>query len=290
MSRNLALLIAVILGLLAVFLVYKYVQKMHADVYQGMNMVTVLVAADNLEEGTTLTAQNVAFRQYPAKYVATRAITPDAAPSTVGALAKYNLEKGKPILWSDLEMADVAEVGMAEMLQPGMTTFVMPVTDETGVAGALRASQRVDVLYTFDMAQFQNPSQSADVSSAPTDVAALKDYVLKAMARESSSPNDATAVLFQNVLVLGTGSADSDSSGVGADTTQATYDTVTLMVTPEQARMLTFCQDHGKMSLLLRRAGDVQEEQNPGLVTGPAVLRMILDNSGTGATTLQIMN
>ena len=69
MSRYLALIIALISGALAVVLIYGYVGRMKKDVYAGMELVPVLVAATDIAEGSHLTGDNVAYREYPGKYI-----------------------------------------------------------------------------------------------------------------------------------------------------------------------------------------------------------------------------
>lgn len=280
MSRYLALIIALISGALAVVLIYGYVGRMKKDVYAGMELVPVLVAATDIAEGSHLTGDNVAYREYPGKYISQRSIGVKEGTMALGAVTKFNIEKGKPILWSDLEESSITEQGFAELLQSGMTTFVLPVTDVTGVAGRLKPNQRVDVLYTFDMSWLRGPSKPDVVNMEPQDVESLKKYVMKSMAREAAGQGEdpATAVLLQNALILATGSTVMQDAGSlnNGDSSADTYSSVTLMVTPHQSRVLTFSMGHGTLSLALRKTGDSMEDKNPEIITKSVMLKQLL--------------
>ena len=296
MSRYLALVVALAAGVLAVVLIYGYVNHMKKDVYKGMDMVPVLVAEKDIAKGTKLGTDNVAFRQFPQKFVSPRVISSKDSGSALGAVLVNNIDKGTPIYWSDLEEQSMLSKGIAELLQPGMTTFVMPVTDATGVGGMLKPNQRVDVVYMFDLNWLQGPNKPAEVEFQPQNVDYLKSYVMQqALQSSAGGDNPATAVLLQDVLVLATDKDTSlnmmlmDQQNNDAAQKEQEYTTITLMVTPLQSRILTFCMNNGSLSLALRKIGDSKREKDPRIVTKSLVLQL-LNGTGADKTPMKIMD
>ncbi len=65
MNKRLALFVAVIMGLMAVFLIHVYIKNIQRNATKGMEEVTVLVAAEDMEKGAILTDKRVAYRLMP---------------------------------------------------------------------------------------------------------------------------------------------------------------------------------------------------------------------------------
>lgn len=270
MSKNLALIIAVLLGLLAVGLIYTYLKNIETKMTQGMEMQRILVANDDLPAGAKLSDQNVSLRQYPEKYVAGRAITPDAAESVVGSMVKFNIEKGKPIFWSDIVAPEVLDEGIAGDIQPNMNAMTLPVSAVSGLAGMLKPGMHVDVLFTVDSSLLLD-TDTGMTAGAPQDITNMKEAI--ATSRTSSSARQdtkATVLLFQNILVLAVDSkrgADMRFADQAQDAQDKMYTTITVMVTPKQARILTFCMNQGQINLTLRRTGDTAIDKEAEVVT-----------------------
>jgi pilus assembly protein CpaB len=268
MSRNLALVISVLLGLLAVGLIYIYLQKVKTNVYEGMDMVTVLVADVDINKGDQLTSQNVAFRPYPQKYVAGRSIGPEQANSVLGAVVNFNIEKGKPIFWSDLVKQNLLDEGLASEIQPGMKAMTIPVTQITGLSGMLRAGMHIDILLTVDASclGMDNPPPAPVVAPTATgndnqamSVEAMKAAMAANAQQASKHQEKATVLLLQNILILAAGSNRKDNDAAASSDNPGrdqSYTTLTLMLKPEEARILTLASAQGQINILLRKAGD----------------------------------
>lgn len=268
MNKRLALLVAVIMGLLAVVLIHIYIKNIQRNANKGMEEITVLVAAEDLEKGAPLTDKKVAYRPYPKKYVADRAIEPLAAGAAMGAQLKVNIEKGKPIFWSDLVTRADLDAGLAGDLQPNMCAMTIPVTAISGLAGLLSPGMRVDILLTIGAGCMQKsegapqlpPEAAAGMASA--DVNTLKATLtappkVPAGAPTGDDKKKVTALLLQDILVLATGAQrigmPAPARGAGE---QNMYNSVTLMLARKEAQMLTLCLTQGQINLLLRKAGE----------------------------------
>lgn len=128
--------------------------------------------------------------------------------------------------------AKVASVGGAEgisaMIDNGMRAIAVPITESSGVAGLIQPRSHVDVLFT-------RPGSMSDAVTTTI----LRDVVVLAMGRTTESASAATTP---------------------ATTTQAaavrTAQSATLLVTPEQARVVELAKNQGKVSLALRNPLD----------------------------------
>ena len=261
MKKNVPLLVAGIVGLLAVGLVYMYLNRMRQEVYKGMDMVHVLVAADDLQAGTRISSANVAGRGFPQKYVGNRAVSVNDAEIIINALLVNNVQKGQPLFWSDIEAARQLESGVAGIIERGMRAVTIPVTEITGLAGMLQPNHRVDVLFTFDPALFDShEQQKRQTPDVPQTMEELRQNFLVQMHSQLGTPGKAhMATVFENVLVLATGKQFPEGSMMPAVAggLEDKYSSITLMLPTEHARMLTYIMDQGKISLLLRNPLDV---------------------------------
>lgn len=117
--------------------------------------------------------------------------------------------------------------GLAPVIPPGMRAATLRVTDVVGVAGFVQPGLRVDVLVT---------------------------------GRPPNHEENVTTTVLQNIQVLGAGTTlvpDSRGQAINAHT-------VTVLVTPEQAEILTLATNEGKIQLVLRNSKDNGVEKTPG--------------------------
>jgi pilus assembly protein CpaB len=118
-------------------------------------------------------------------------------------------------------------LGLAPVIPVGMRAVSVRVSDVTSVAGFVMPGMRVDVQVT---------------------------------GRPPNTDGSITNTVLQNILVLSSGTtvqADSRGQAIPAQT-------VTLLVTPEQAETLTLASNEGKIQLVLRNSADQTIEKTPG--------------------------
>ncbi|MCL4795577.1 MAG: Flp pilus assembly protein CpaB [Bryobacteraceae bacterium] len=120
--------------------------------------------------------------------------------------------------------------GLSPIIPVGMRAVTVRVNDVVGVAGFVLPGMRVDVLITG-----QPPGSEARV----------------------------TKTVLQNILVLSAGATiQTDPSGKPVNAPN-----VTVLVTPQQAELLTLAGNEGRIQLVLRNAGDQGVESTAGLTT-----------------------
>ncbi|MGH9631729.1 MAG: Flp pilus assembly protein CpaB [Bryobacteraceae bacterium] len=118
-------------------------------------------------------------------------------------------------------------LGLAPIIPVGMRAVAVRVSDVAGVAGFVLPGLRVDVLVT---------------------------------GRPPNGDQTVTTTCLQNILVLSAGQTiQPDSRGEAINTP-----TVTLLVTPEQAEVLTLAGNEGRVQLVLRNGSDQAIEKTPG--------------------------
>lgn len=217
-----ALGVAVILGLIAVFLANSYLtgrERQLASSPEGM--VRVAVAALPLGYGTDLTPDKVKFVNYP------QASLPPGTYKTMAALLPEGkrrvvlrpIQVNQPLLAADLS-GEGQNASIAALLPDGMRAATVRINDVSGVAGFVKPNDTVDVLITR---------------------------------QASGSEQQVTDVLLQNIRVI---AMDQAASSNGQPVVSRT---ATLELTPVDAQKIALGQQLGQLSLVLRKPG---EEQN----------------------------
>lgn len=119
-------------------------------------------------------------------------------------------------------------MGLATIIPPGMRAVAVRVNEVVGVAGFVLPGMRVDVLVTG-----RPPNADSDT---------------------------VTTTVLQNITVLSANQqTQPDSRGNAINAT-----VVSLLVTPEQAEVLTLAGNEGKIQLVLRNAIDQEIQTPPG--------------------------
>lgn len=184
---------------------------------QERQAVPVVVAAQNLEVGDVVGAQNAQVRQIPAAYVHRDAVKPNMFASKLdGRPLVHPVRAGEPIL--SVHVTSVKIEGLSSLLREGERALTIPVS----------------TLDTFS--GFLNPGDSVDLYIT------LKD-----------GDRDRTVPLVENVRVLATGQDIDD--GI-KEKGQKRYNEITLGVSPLNATKILHGQTVGDIALLLRKQED----------------------------------
>lgn len=240
MKNKIPLIIAVVCGLVAVLLVNNYLKGREEELAQQMqtqrrraaqeDLVRVLTAKTDLVQGKAIEERDLKEEAIPKEYLQPRAAT--SMERVVGKITLAPISKGEQILLSKLALPGEAG-SLATKTPPGKRAITVPVDNIAGLGGLLKPGDYVDVL-----------------GKIPTPVTGPDG---KQQMQLTSMP------LFQNVLVLAVG------SDVGGGSTQAKErqgaSTVTLALIPQEAGLIAFVQEQGKIQLVLRSPMDTQVQQ-----------------------------
>jgi pilus assembly protein CpaB len=230
MSRQslIALGLAIVLGLVAVYVANTFLVSSQKRVEQG-GTSKIAVAAVPMAFGVDVTPEKIRFVDYP------NASIPPGSFRDLGQLlpegkrrvALLPISVNEPILATKLSAAG-SGASIAALLPDGMRAATVRINDVSGVAGFIQPNDTVDVLITRSL-------PGGDRSSQATDV------------------------LLQNIRVIAI-----DQNAKNADGTPTLARTATFEVTPLDAQKLALAQEVGNLSLVLRKPG---EANNPVVET-----------------------
>lgn len=185
----------------------------------------VVIAVRPLPVGLTVKAADVKVVKMPAQ----------AFPK--GAFSKPEDVLDRPVVATILAEEPLIDgrlaqrgsgVGLAPVIPVGMRAVTVRVNDVVGVAGFVLPGMRVDVLIT---------------------------------GHPPGNPSMVTKTVLQNILVLSAGQTlQTDATGKPVDAPN-----VTVLVTPQQAELLTLAGNEGRIQLVLRNGGDQNIEKTEGL-------------------------
>lgn len=221
------LIFALVVALIASTVVYRLVEGRLATA-AARPATQILVAARELPVGTMLASSDVKLAVWQGD-LPPKAVT--KMGDVVGRGVTANIYPGEPLLETRLA-AKGAGAGLAATIPPGMRAVAVRVNDFVGVAGFVVPGMRVDVL----------------ISGLPPNTT------------RSTSVGTQTRTILQNIEVLSAGqNIQKDAEGK-----PVTVPVVNLLVTPEQAEILSLASNETKIQLVLRNPLDTQQAKAPG--------------------------
>lgn len=231
MNRRLLIILlsAFIVAVGCSYLVFRVVGKRLSVTQQ--NTTRVVVAATDIKLGAVL-------RDVDLKTTEMVGALPKGvilkATDAIGRGVISNLYEGEPVL--DSRLAAVGSGGgLAATIRQGMRACAVKVDDVVGVAGFVTPGMRVDVLISGNPPGSNNSSEGTRVKT-----------------------------LLQNIEVLSAGTdIQKDAEGKPQQ-----VQVVNLLVTPEQAELLSLASGQTRIQLVLRNPLDTQVADTPGSAMG----------------------
>ena len=217
------LLVALGLALLAGVVAYSAIKKKEQDVRRGWNLVPVVVAAQDIPEGTQITFEMISQRNVPEQFVTSSVIKPDSASYILNQKVLTSLQAGDPLLWSQFQTTKTAEK-LSSKVQKKLRAITIQAGKTVSVGGWVRPNDHVDVIGTF---------------------------------KDPNSNESVAVTLMQNVIVIATGKITGTTNVNLIPEAQREYNDVTLMVLPEEAEILVLASELGQLQLSLRNEEDV---------------------------------
>jgi pilus assembly protein CpaB len=219
-----ALAVALVLGILAVYLANAYIGRTDQKVAALQTGTTkVAVAAIPLDYGTELTPDKVKFVDYPSSSLPVGIFSNynQLAPTGKKRVVLRPIAVNEPIMATKLAGEGLGP-SIAYLLPDGMRAAAVRINDVSGVAGFVQPMDTVDVLITRSLPGAEN--------------------------------RQVTDVLLQAVKVIAI-----DQNAQGADGKPIVAKTATLEVNPTDAQKLALAQQVGQLSLVLRKPGEQQD-------------------------------
>jgi pilus assembly protein CpaB len=189
----------------------------------------VVVATRDLAVGTLLKPTDLRVADWSGEVSPQWVLKPEDA---VGRGVIANIYKDEPVANNRLAPAG-AGAGLAASIPPGMRAVAVKVNEVVGLAGYVLPGMRVDVI----------------AAATPPD--------------ETRALGTLAKTILQNIEVLSAGqNLEKDTEGKPVN-----VQVVNLLVTPEQAEILSLAANEAKIQLVLRNPLDTQEAKVPGTAT-----------------------
>ena len=232
------LVFALVVSAAASLILYQVISaRLASD--QAAATTRLLVAGRNLEVGALLKESDLTMTDWGGTVPEGAIRTPEDALGRGVVQAIYS---GEPILESRIA-ARGAGAGLAATIPPGKRAVAVRVNDIVGVAGFVTPGMKVDVLIAG------NPPQG------------------------TGGVGTVTKTLLQQVEVLSAGqNIQRDAEGK-----PVSVNVVNMLVTPEQAEILSLASNEMRIQLVLRNPTDTEDVDTPG-----TAVQYLFDNHGKG--------
>lgn len=276
--RIILLIIAIILGAVAVVAVIAYINNIRATVEEDVEKVEVLVSVRNIPKLTTVESiienDAVVLQEVPRKYLANGVLV--SLEDYKGYVVATPINEGEQITSTRFILPE--EIGMAFMIPKDMLAISIPVNEIIGVSNLINVGDMVNVIATFQPSEEQI-EVIEEVPEVFEEAAAEEETTVgETTAVEEEIPeiiSEITKTLLWNVEVLYIGTRtliveQAEEAGGVFGTTQTREEqtievrTVTLAVTPEQSEKLVFTEEMGSVWLALVSTEGVEKEETQG--------------------------
>ena len=235
MKARLALVVAIVLGAVAAFGVRNYLQKEELKIRVKIKPVNILVAAKRIPKGAVITPDMVTSKEVSASGLTPLHMLERDSLLVLNMRSNRDIERNSPLTRDYFEETKLELDRNQQALPKGYRAVTVPVDSVTGVAGNVRPGSHVDIFGTFDVAVKAGGTRRESVRPVTRTVLMLSDVTVLAI------DNRTTATLY----------------ALAARRQGAIYTTITVSVTPEEAMLLIYAQNRGKLTLALRNALDV---------------------------------
>ena len=189
-------------------------------------LVNVVVPARNMLRGDIVYKEDLVNRAIPEQYVDTNTVNSGNYTLALGQRLDFDIDEGRPLLWAHL--AGGAAPTFSGKVRQGLRAMTVRVDDINSISGFLQPGDKVDLLMSYGKDE--------------------KQRILP---------------LMDQLDVIATGvQTETDKL---ADGQPRSFSTITVHVTPSDAKKLTLAQQVGKLTAILRNPEDESELADPPL-------------------------
>jgi pilus assembly protein CpaB len=237
----------IVLAIVAFVAVVAFGSPAGQNAPQPATVSTVVVAAQDIALGTAVSAEMLATEDRPVAEAADGYATTGAV---LGTVTRQPIARGQMLRAVDFQTSGTGATSLVGTLRPGLRAIAVPLDEVTAVAYLIQPGDWVDVLIAVEDLDGLNPVVTAAPIVAGGD-GAHDPYLLL----DQYMNNTSVKVLVQNVQVLATQQASAQDTNNVRTTVPPPFLAV-LAVSPQDAELIRFAQLDGRISLVLRSAGD----------------------------------
>lgn len=237
MQNKVPLIIAAVLGVIAIFFANSYLKQREKEVAAQARLLKegkieeVLTAREDIAKGTLIEEKMLALEKMPSKFIQPRAA--NSIDRVVGKFAVAPIAKGEQVLLNKIAVSVQEFTSLSYRIPPTKRAITIPVDSISSVGGMIK------------------PGDSVDILSVVPQTSQIEDKQVT---------NLATVPLFQKVLVLAVGSDIGTGLSASKDREKekerVSASTITIALTLKEATMLAFVQEQGKLRFVLRPSTD----------------------------------
>lgn len=213
--------LSLIIGVVGVYYSKHYIEEQIAF-YKGQleksePMVNVVVPVRALARGEIVLKDHLSLMEIPERYADSNAVNDSNFDVAIGQRVSYDIDEGRPLLWAHLEGG--ISPTFSGKVPDGLRAMTVRVDEVNSISGFLQPKDRVDLLLTHDKGEEQE-----------------------------------IVPLIERLEVIATGVQTLVDKN--ATDGKRTFSTITVQVTPRQAKEVTLAQDVGKLTAMLRNPED----------------------------------
>ena len=212
MTNKLALVVAVVLGVLSIMGIRFYVERIKFQYETTQQLVDVPVAARDIRQGEVVQQQDVMTKQFPRVAVEALGNTRYKGPDDVQGNRLIAQEVRTGQIFQTFHFRSAGAQTRRLRVPPGMRAVTIPVNPLNTHCGMLRPGDYIDLIATTDFEMAQTPT---------------------------GKPERLTRTFLKNVTILATDSITE------AESTFSDYTTLTLLLSPGDTRRLFHFMDTG---------------------------------------------
>lgn len=237
-QKRLPLIIAFVVAIIAMFIASAWLKQederrqalIRRSEEKKERFVAVVMAREDIDQGITIDEKMVIAKEIPESYLQPRSTK--SVDRVIGKIALAPISKGEQILLNKL--ASSAEElsnpsALSSRTPVGKRAITIPVDNISSVGGMIRSKDNVDILGVIP--------QTGEIDGQKVT-------------------QNITVPLFQKVLVLAVGSEVGESSSKRGERIGGVMNTITVALNPQEATMIAFIQEQGKLRFVLRSPAD----------------------------------
>lgn len=197
-------------------------------------LAQVVVAAEDMTIGDTITLENVALRAVPETFQGRGVVKAESMDFILEQKLAVSVQMGDPIFFSQLAALRKADQRLSTKVQKRTRAFTVEANAVQAVGRWVKPGDIVDIIVTFPP---PNPE------------------------RQKKKVERRAVTLLQKVTVLATGKIADALTEATLEEREKNWGDVTMLLTPEEAEQLTLAAQLGRVKLTLRNEEDLEEDR-----------------------------